>query len=63
MENFLQNGIILSLEECKILFPLLKGLENTLLAPEREILLKIERVLYAHLSIRDVENLLPSSPE
>jgi hypothetical protein len=63
MENFLYDGIILSLDECKTLFPLLKGPENTLRTREREILLKIEKVLYSHLSIRDVENLLLSPPE
>ncbi|MDR2103671.1 MAG: hypothetical protein LBP42_06180 [Treponema sp.] len=63
MDNCLNNGILLSLDECKTLFPLLKGMENTLPATEREILLKIEKVLYAHLSIRDVENLVSSPPE
>jgi hypothetical protein len=62
MENFLHDGIVLTLEECKTLFPRLKGLENTLLAPEREILLKMEKVLYEHLSIQEVENLFYNFP-
>jgi hypothetical protein len=62
MENFLPDGIVLTLDECKALFPRLKGLENTLLAPEREILLKMEKVLYEHLSIQEVENLFYSFP-
>jgi hypothetical protein len=53
--------VVLTLEDCKTLFPRLKELENALLAPERDILLKIERVLYGHLSVRDIENLLRAS--
>jgi hypothetical protein len=60
MENFLHEGIVLTLDECKTLFPRLKGLENTLLGPERDILLRMEKVLYEHLSIQDVENLFRS---
>jgi hypothetical protein len=63
MGNFLQDGILLAPEDCKILFSLLKRHENALLAPERDILLRIERILYGHLSIQDIENLLPSPRE
>jgi hypothetical protein len=56
--------VVLTLEDCKTLFPRLKGLENVLPDPERDILLKIEKVLYGHLSVREIENLLrSSSPE
>ncbi|MDR2103683.1 MAG: hypothetical protein LBP42_06240 [Treponema sp.] len=63
MENFLQEGILLGPEDCKILFSLLKRNENALLTRERNILLKIERILYEHLSIQDIENLLRSPYE
>jgi hypothetical protein len=61
MENSGDDRVVLTLEDCKTLFPRLKGLENTLSAPERDILLKIEKVLYGHLSVRDIENLLHTS--
>jgi hypothetical protein len=62
MENSPRNGIVLTLDECKALFPRLKGLENVLLAPEREILLRMEKVLYEHLSVQEAEILFHSFP-
>jgi hypothetical protein len=53
-----QEGVFLPLEDCIALFPRLKRDEALLAAPEREALLKIEKVLYNCLSIQEVENLL-----
>jgi hypothetical protein len=53
-----QEGIFLPLEDCIALFPRLKRAEALLAVPEREALLKIEKVLYNCLSIQEVENLL-----
>jgi hypothetical protein len=53
-------GIFLTLEDCKAVFPRLKKNEGALLALERAVLLKLEKTLYANLSIQEVEKLLYS---
>lgn len=50
-------GIWLDLRECKVLFSRLKGMETRLSAPERELLLRIEKTLYERLSIGELETL------
>ena len=54
--SVLPAGLFLSLEELLILFPLLKKNEVSLNNKERHILVKIEKKLYEHLSIADIEN-------
>jgi hypothetical protein len=60
-----KDGVFLTLPELKAIFSRLKRLENTagieMQIPEREGLLKIERFLYNHLSIQEVEKLIGSS--
>ncbi|MDR1929424.1 MAG: hypothetical protein LBQ44_02230 [Treponema sp.] len=48
-------GIFLSVKELRPVYLRLKQNEAALNAPERDILLKIERVLYEHLSIQELE--------
>ena len=48
----------LGIEELLILFPLLKKNEAHLNAKERQLLVKIEKNLYEHLSIEDIETRL-----
>jgi hypothetical protein len=55
-------GVFLPLEDCKAVFSRLKGLESILSAPERDVLWKLEKTLYQHLSIREVEKLLAPTP-
>jgi hypothetical protein len=50
-------GIFLPLEDCITVFPRLKKDESLLAPSEREVLLKLEKVLYRYLSIQEVENL------
>jgi hypothetical protein len=60
-----EEGVFLTLSELKAVFSRLKQLENMegieMQGPEREGLLKIERFLYNHLSIQEVEKLIGSS--
>ncbi|MDR2094453.1 MAG: hypothetical protein LBP76_02910 [Treponema sp.] len=60
-----EDGVFLTIPELKAIFSRLKQLENTegieMRGPEREGLLKIERFLYDHLSIQEVEKLIGSS--
>jgi len=51
-------GINFTLEELLVLFSLLKKNEALLNAKERRLLVKIEKSLYEHLSIADIENRL-----
>ena len=53
-----EEGLFLTLNECKTLFPGLKRNESFLSNDERMIMLKIEKVLYQNLSIQDIEELL-----
>ncbi|MDR3115073.1 MAG: hypothetical protein LBU25_06080 [Treponema sp.] len=61
MEYRHEGGGFFTFNELKVIFSLLKKGENTLLPVERDILLKIERILYEQLSIQDVEGLLDTS--
>ena len=58
MENGEEAGVFLTLNDCTVLFPRLKGMESFLSAEERRILHRIEKVLYGNLSIREMEELL-----
>ena len=51
-------GVFLSLQDCSLLFPLLKKEEAVVSRELRTIMLKIEKVLYENLSIREMEELL-----
>ena len=48
----------LTLEELLVLFPLLKRNEGLLSIKERQLLVKIEKKLYEHLSIEEIEGRL-----
>lgn len=50
-------GIFLTLEDCKVLFPRLKEKEPSLTKEERFILAKMEKVLYRNLSVTEFEGL------
>ena len=49
-------GIFLTLEELSTLFPLLKKNEPLFTGKERRLFTKIEKKLYDHLSIAELEN-------
>jgi hypothetical protein len=51
-------GIFLTLKDCTVLFPRLKENESLLSKEERMIFLRMEKVLYGNLSIREMEELL-----
>jgi hypothetical protein len=53
-----EKGLFLTLEDCKAVFSRLKKTEGALSASEREVFLKLEKTLYANLSIQEAENLL-----
>jgi hypothetical protein len=48
-------GVFINLEELLVLVPLLKKNEDRLSGKERQILVKMEKELYEHLSIADIE--------
>jgi hypothetical protein len=50
--------LTLTLDELLVLFPLLKKNEENLNSKERIILAKMEKTLYEHLSIEEIENRL-----
>jgi len=56
-------GLFLTLEELEVLLPLLKNNEVHLTGKERRILVKIEKELYEHLSIADMEDRLRGTIE
>ena len=58
MELNEEAGIFLTLNDCTILFPRLKDNESTLSKEERMIFLRMEKVIYGNLSIREMEELL-----
>ena len=58
MENNEEAGIFLTLNDCTVLFPRLKDNESSLSKEERMIFLRMEKVLYGNLSIREMEELL-----
>ena len=51
-------GIFLTLNDCTVLFPRLKDNESSLSKEERMIFLRMEKVLYGNLSIRELEELI-----
>ena len=58
MSNNEEAGIFLTLNDCSVLFPRLKASESSLTKEERVIFLRMEKVLYGNLSIREMEELL-----
>ena len=58
MENIEEAGIFLTLNDCTVLFPRLKDFESSLTKEERMIFLRMEKVIYGNLSIREMEELL-----
>ncbi|GAB6392102.1 MAG: hypothetical protein MdMp014T_1475 [Treponematales bacterium] len=52
-----ENEVVLSFEDCKALFPVLKVRETRLPEEARGVLLRIERLLYTALSVGEVEEL------
>ena len=67
MDSCGEAGVFLTLNDCTALYPGLKGNESFLSEGERKVLLRIEKVLYGSLSIREMEELLergsaPSGP-
>jgi hypothetical protein len=48
-------GAFFSLEELLAIFPRLKQSEEILTVPERSFLRRVEKTLYQHLSIQDIE--------
>jgi hypothetical protein len=51
-------GLFLTLEELSALFPWLQKNEDRMDIRERQVLNRIERTLYEHLSIDEIENQL-----
>jgi hypothetical protein len=51
-------GVFLSLDDLKTVFPFLKKEEKFFSPEERDVFLKIEKKLYEHLSIEEIEKLL-----
>ena len=51
-------GVFLALNDCTALYPRFKESESFLSEEERKVLLRIEKVLYGNLSIREMEELL-----
>lgn len=58
MPNAHEPSIELTLKEILTIFPRLKADEDKLSEPERDILSKMEGLLYKHLSIDELETLL-----
>jgi len=54
-------GFFLTLEELSALLPWLKNNEERMGVRERQILNRMERTLYEHLSIEEIENQLRGS--
>ena len=50
-------GVFLTLNDCRALYPGLKGNESILSDEERMVLRKIEKVLYGSLSVQEIEEL------
>jgi hypothetical protein len=56
-------GLFLSLDELSAIFPRLKRNESLLAAGERRVLSRMEKTLYEHLSVADIETRLGGSLE
>jgi hypothetical protein len=52
-----EDGIFLDMENCKTLFQALKKSEINLSEVERDLFRRIEKLLYARLSIQEIEDL------
>jgi hypothetical protein len=53
-----QKGVFLTFNELLAVFPRLKRLEAVLEKDERTVLIKLEKVLYEHFSISEIEKCL-----
>ena len=58
-----QEGAFFSLNELLAVFPRLKHVEAVLKKDELAVLIKMEKVLYAHLPINEIEKCLKNSKE
>jgi len=54
-------GLFLTLEELSVIMPWLQKNEEKLGVRERQILNRMERILYEHLSIEDIEKYVRGS--
>lgn len=54
-EHSRRHGLFLPLDELKLLFSAIKPHEETLPPDAESVFIKIERVLYDHLTIREIE--------
>jgi len=54
-------GLFLTLEELSVIMPLLQKNEEKLGVRERQILTRMKRYLYEHLSIEDIEKYVRGS--
>ena len=61
MDECGEAGVFLTLNDCAALYPRFKENESFLSKDERKVLLRIEKVLYGNLSIREMEELLGRS--
>ncbi|MDR2211061.1 MAG: hypothetical protein LBO65_06280 [Spirochaetaceae bacterium] len=61
MEN--RRGAFFNIEELRAIFPRLKRDEDALSAPERSFLYRVEKTLYQHLSVQEIESTLGGSIE
>jgi hypothetical protein len=59
----METGSFLKLEELLVIFPLLKKLEDRLTAPEYAVLNHVEKILYDHLSVQEIESRLENPIE
>ena len=61
MDELAEAGVFLTLNDCTAIYPGLKENESFLSEEERKVLIRIEKVLYGSLSIREIEELLERS--
>ncbi|MDR1306586.1 MAG: hypothetical protein LBK74_03300 [Treponema sp.] len=59
----METGGFLKLEELLTIFPLLKNREGRLAVPEYAVLNHIEKILYDHLSVQEIESRLENPIE
>ncbi|MDR0377197.1 MAG: hypothetical protein LBH70_05330 [Spirochaetaceae bacterium] len=64
MRHSQEAGVFIGLRELITIFPRIKGGEYTMNPAERQVLMKIEKVLYEYLTVEEVENLarIPGCP-
>jgi hypothetical protein len=63
MDDYPQEaGVFFTLRELMAIFPRLKRGEQSMNLPERQALLKLEKVLYEYLSVEEAEALLCGPP-